>query len=149
MVVLNLHWFVFRACWMIQSSYANNSCHMHVKDFKRIVFLLKSYSVRNRSVTSFLFALTVNSVAMKFGLFFPYSVCKFWIPTVFSGNIVVKKWHWKGVLLWSLQFFSSVLLFRRGALIIFNLEEQLWTQIPSSSHADFYCRFHVLFKYYL
>lgn len=36
----------------------------------QIVFLLKSYLARNRSVTSFLFALTVNSVAMKPGQFF-------------------------------------------------------------------------------
>lgn len=148
MVVVNLHWSIRRTCWTIQSSCANNSCLMHLKDFKLITFLLKSYSVRNKSVTLFLFALTVISVAMQFGLFFPYSVCRFWFPTVFSGNTIVKKWHWKCALLWSLQFFSSVLLFRTGALIIFNLEEQLWTQIPSS-HAGFCCSFHVLFKYCL
>lgn len=50
---------------MIQSSSA--SCHMRVKDFKPILFLLRSFSVRK--VPSLLFALTVNSVALMFDCF--------------------------------------------------------------------------------
>lgn len=66
------HGFICKTCWMIRSSCANNSSHacegLQTDYFSFEVLLWP----RNRSDTLFLLALILHSVAMTFGLFFPY-----------------------------------------------------------------------------